>query len=99
MKRESLRGPAHLKRMDLQRLSCRKRVALLCDYLDGELPAAARRVVAAHRRSCLPCEQVLASLERTLAALRGLKSGAKAPAASRRALKRALLASSYNKKR
>ncbi|MDE2490787.1 MAG: hypothetical protein KGM24_08055 [Elusimicrobia bacterium] len=75
---------------ELEKLSCRRRVALLCDYLDGELPAASRRLVAAHRRSCLPCAQVLASLERTVRALKGLRGDAKPPAASRRTLKTAL---------
>ncbi|NNN05926.1 MAG: hypothetical protein HKL90_08500 [Elusimicrobia bacterium] len=89
--REPFRSPAHLKKsMDMERLSCRRRVALLCDYLDGELPAAQRRVVAAHRKSCLPCARVLESLERTVAALRGLKRGVRPPAAARRSLLTAL---------
>lgn len=89
-RREPFRASAHLKGVDLEKLSCRRRVALLCDYLDGALPAAQRRVVAAHRKSCLPCAQVLASLERTLAALKTLKRGTKAPASARKALARAL---------
>jgi anti-sigma factor RsiW len=76
---------------DLKRLSCRRRVALLCDYLDGELSPAARRLVAAHRRSCLPCAEVLASLERTVGALKRLKAG-RVPESSRRSLARALRA-------
>lgn len=88
---ESFRQFAHLKtRMDLEKLSCRRRVALLCDYLDEELPAAQRRVVAAHRKSCLPCARVLESLERTVSALRGLKRGVRPPAAARRSLLAAL---------
>jgi anti-sigma factor RsiW len=75
---------------DLKTLSCRRRVALLCDYLDGELPAASRRLVAAHRRSCLPCAQVLAGLERTVRALKGLRARKIVPSSSRRALKSAL---------
>ena len=43
--------------MKLERLSCRKRVALLCDYLDRELPESQRRVIAEHRRSCRPCSK------------------------------------------
>ena len=89
--RESSTTPAHLKsRMDLEKLSCRRRVALLCDYLDGELPPRQRRLVAAHRRSCLPCARVLESLERTVAALHGLKKRPRAPAAARRSLSDAL---------
>ena len=89
--RESFHQFAHLKgRVDLEKLSCRLRVALLCDYLDGELPASARRAVAAHRRSCLPCAQVLKSLERTVAALRGLKRNSRTPDRARRALRAAL---------
>ncbi|MFI5349186.1 MAG: zf-HC2 domain-containing protein [Elusimicrobiota bacterium] len=89
--RESFHQFAHLKgRVNLEKLSCRRRVALLCDYLDGELSASARRAVAAHRRSCLPCAQVLKSLERTVAALRGLKMNARAPSGARRSLRAAL---------
>ncbi|MDE2141797.1 MAG: hypothetical protein KGL74_14850 [Elusimicrobia bacterium] len=76
--------------MNLEKLSCRARVALLCDYLDGGLPPSARRVVAAHRRSCLPCGRVLKSLERTLKALRGLKTSPAAPPSARRSLRAAL---------
>ncbi len=97
--RESLRSPAHLKSMDLKGLSCRKRVALLCDYLDGELPAAARRIVAAHRRSCLPCARVLASLECTLSALRELRTPARIPAAARRSLRAALRSAAGKRRR
>lgn len=76
--------------MDLERLSCRERVALLCDYLDGALPPASRRLVAAHRRSCLPCAQVLASLERTVDVLRGSPLGSAAPRGLKAALRRRL---------
>ncbi|MBI3564406.1 MAG: zf-HC2 domain-containing protein [Elusimicrobia bacterium] len=88
--REPFRRAAHLNGMDLERLSCRRRVALLCDYLDGELPPHQRRVVTAHRRSCLPCGKVLESLERTVAALRCLKGPARPPTAARRCLRAAL---------
>lgn len=70
--------------MNLETLSCRKRVALLCDYLDATLPPASRKAIAAHRRSCLPCREVLASLTRTVRVLRGLRARAKVPAAARR---------------
>ena len=78
--------------MKLEGLSCRRRLALLCDYLDGELPAADRRVVAAHRRSCLPCGQVLASLKRAVSALRASKKTAKLTAAARLRLRSRLAA-------
>lgn len=76
----------------LERLSCKQRLALLCDYLDGELSPSAKRVVAAHRRSCLPCGQVLASLKRTVAALRASKKTAKLTAAARLRLRSRLAA-------
>jgi anti-sigma factor RsiW len=76
--------------MKLEGLSCRKRVELLCDYLDHELPPKAREAIAAHRRSCLPCGEVLASLKRTVRLLQALRAPAKAPASSRRALRDAL---------
>ncbi len=83
---------------ELESSSCRRRVALLCDYLDGELSASSRRLVAAHRRSCLPCAQVLASLERTVRALKRVKRGWRAPAASRRSLAAALRAASARRR-
>ena len=76
--------------MNLKGLSCRKRVELLCDYLDRELPPKARRAIAAHRRSCLPCAQVLAGLTRTVRLMKALRTRVKAPASARRALRSAL---------
>lgn len=75
--------------MRLERLSCRERVELLCAYLDRELPAARRKLIAEHKRSCRPCSALLASLTRTVKTLRALKRE-KAPASARRALRAAL---------
>jgi anti-sigma factor RsiW len=85
--------------MNLERLSCRKRVALLCEYLDQELPAASRKAIAAHRRSCLPCAEVLASLTRTVRALKGLRAGTKVPAAARQAWRSVLAGGARAQKR
>lgn len=76
--------------MNLEKLSCRRRVALLLDYLDGALPPAERRTLARHRRSCRSCAGLLAGLERTVRTLRALKRRSKAPDAARRALRAAL---------
>lgn len=76
--------------MRLEKLSCRRRVELLCAYLDCELSPAERRLIAAHRRACESCSSLLASLERTARVLRALKRRGKTPAASRRALRAAL---------
>ena len=76
--------------MKLERLSCRERVDLLCDFLNKGLPASQRRLVAEHRRSCRPCAELLASLQRTVSTLKKLKSRSKAPASARRALRAAL---------
>ena len=76
--------------MKLERLSCRKRVKLLCDYLDNELPASDRKVIAAHRRSCWPCKKLLASLTRTVRTLRELKGRTKVPSSAQHALMAAL---------
>lgn len=74
----------------LQELSCRRRVAVLLDYLDRELPAAQRKLVSAHRRTCGSCGAFLASLERTVSLLRALGRGAKPPQSAHRALLAAL---------
>lgn len=79
--------------MKLEGLSCRRRVAVLCDYLDKTLPAAQRRTIAAHRKSCLPCREVLASLTRTMLVLKGLRAGAQVPASARKGWRDALAAS------
>ncbi|MDD5302798.1 MAG: hypothetical protein PHS14_06770 [Elusimicrobia bacterium] len=76
--------------MKLERLSCSKRLERLCDYLDKELPPAARKAVAAHRRSCLPCADILASLKRTIRLLKTLRNGPQAPAAAGRERKAVL---------
>ena len=76
--------------MTLERLSCRKRVERLCDYLDKVLPAGERKAVAGHRRSCRPCAELLASLQRTVSTLKALKRRSKAPVSARRALRAAL---------
>ena len=76
--------------MKLERLSCRKRVALLCDYLDKELPNFERKVISKHRRSCRPCSELLASLQRTVQTLRKLNSQTSIPLSARRRLRAAL---------
>ncbi len=76
--------------MKLERSSCRRRVALLLDYLDRELPASERKLLARHRASCRSCAGLLASLERTVRTLRALKRTSKPPVSARRALAAAL---------
>lgn len=76
--------------MKLDALSCRRRVALLLDYLDRELPASARKAMARHRASCRSCAALLAGLERTVRVLRALKRGGAAPDDARRRLRAAL---------
>jgi anti-sigma factor RsiW len=72
--------------MKLESLSCRRRLALLLDYLDRELPAAERRLLARHRAGCRSCASLLATLNSTVRTLRALKRASKPPAAARRAL-------------
>lgn len=78
--------------MRLEKLSCRRRVALLFAYLDRELPAAQRARLARHRRACRDCASLLESLERAARALRALRRGS-VPVRSRRALRARLAAS------
>lgn len=76
--------------MKLEGLACRRRVALLIDYLDRALPPGESRLLARHRRACRSCAELLASLERTVRVLRALKRRSKAPDAARKALRAAL---------
>jgi anti-sigma factor RsiW len=72
--------------MKLENLSCRRRLALLLDYLDRELPAPQRKLLARHRASCRSCASLLTTLEHTVRTLRALKRASKPPASARRAL-------------
>ena len=76
--------------MKLEALSCRRRVALLIGYLDRELPASERKLLARHRVSCRSCASLLSSLELTVRTLRALKRRSTAPDSARRALRAAL---------
>jgi anti-sigma factor RsiW len=76
--------------VNLENLSCRRRVALLLDYLDRTLPADESKHLSGHRKSCRTCSALLASLERTVKTLHALKRGSKAPASVRRSLRAAL---------
>ncbi|MBI5245562.1 MAG: hypothetical protein HY923_00145 [Elusimicrobia bacterium] len=76
--------------MKLERLTCRRRVALLCGELDGELSPALRRVLSAHRRGCLPCADLLRGLRRTVESLRSSMSATGPSAKARKRLSAAL---------
>ena len=72
--------------MKLENLSCRRRLALLLDYLDRELPAKERKLLSRHRASCRSCASLLKTVEHTVRTLRALKRASKPPASARRAL-------------
>ena len=62
-------------------LSCEEVLALLSDYLDGELPAAALGSVEAHLSACEGCTKFGGQFKATVAALRDhLRAGPKLPA-------------------
>jgi len=77
--------------MKLEDLSCRRRVALLMDYLDRELPPPQRKSLAEHGAKCRSCADLLKSLMRTLEALHSSKKNAKPPAAARLRLRARLI--------
>lgn len=76
--------------MKLEGMSCRRRAALLIDYLDKELPARERRLLARHRASCRSCADLLKTLEHTVRTLKALRKASPPPAAARRRLAAAL---------
>lgn len=76
--------------MKLEGLSCRRRVGLLLDYLDRELPASKRKLLARHRSSCRSCASLLKTLERTVRTLKVLKRKTPPPASACRALRSSL---------
>ena len=67
-------------------MSCRPRLGLLLDYLDKELPAPQRRLLARHRAACRSCASLLKTVEHTVRTLRALKKASPPPASARRAL-------------
>jgi len=56
------------------------------EYVDGDLDDVGRARVEHHARFCPRCHELLASLRRTVAALRDLRATAEAPADSEVAL-------------
>jgi len=72
--------------MKLENLSCRRRLSLLLDYLDRELPAPQRKLLARHRASCRSCTSLLKTVEHAVRTLKALKKASPPPAAARRAL-------------
>lgn len=71
-------------------MSCRRRLGLLLDYLDKELPAPRRKLLARHRASCRSCASLLKTVEHTVRTLKALKKASPPPASARRALAAAL---------
>jgi anti-sigma factor RsiW len=76
--------------MKLEKMSCRRRLGLLLDYLDKELPASQRKLLARHRASCRSCGSLLKTVEHTVRTLKALKKASPPPASARRALAAAL---------
>lgn len=74
----------------LEAMSCRRRLGLLLDYLDKELPAPQRKLLARHRASCRSCASLLKTVEHTVKTLKALKQASPPPASARRALAAAL---------
>jgi anti-sigma factor RsiW len=52
--------------------TCRDVVALLTEYMEGDLPAKDRAALETHLAGCVACGAYLASLRATRAAVRGL---------------------------
>ncbi len=51
---------------------CRKVSSQFSSYLDGQIPGAAMQEIAAHLRSCVPCEQEFSAWRQTQSMLAGL---------------------------
>ncbi|MCR4295082.1 MAG: hypothetical protein NUW21_06075 [Elusimicrobia bacterium] len=72
--------------MKVEKMSCRRRLSLLLDYLDQELPAKERKLLARHRAACRSCASLLKTVEHTVRTLKALKKASPPPASARRAL-------------
>lgn len=51
-------------------MKCQELLALLGDYVDGELDEASARALREHLSCCEPCEVVIDSLRKTIAVYR-----------------------------
>lgn len=72
--------------MKVEKMSCRRRLTLLLDYLDKELPTKERKLLARHRAACRSCASLLKTVEHTVRTLKALKKASPPPASARRAL-------------
>jgi predicted anti-sigma-YlaC factor YlaD len=53
-------------------VACREFVELVTEHLEGALPAALERAIAAHLQLCDPCVEYLEQMRRTVGVLRTL---------------------------
>lgn len=53
--------------------TCRETIALLTEYMEGDLPPPIRRALERHLELCAPCAGYLASLRTVRAAAAGLR--------------------------
>ena len=63
--------------------TCRRLAEQLLDYLDGDLPAADRAALEAHRAACPPCQKFERSYRATAGLGRHLTARQELPAAFR----------------
>ena len=54
---------------DREEITCRELVELVTEYLDGTLPSQERMRLEAHLTECPYCEEYVAQMRRTVAAL------------------------------
>jgi hypothetical protein len=76
--------------MKLPELSCRRRVALIIDSLDRELPADQIKTLRNHQLTCRSCRKLLASLKRTVLTLKKVKKNSSPPTSSRLRLRQTI---------
>jgi RNA polymerase sigma-70 factor (ECF subfamily) len=63
--------------------SCREMFAALSDYMDGALDDSMCNQLEKHLHGCVPCENFLSSLEKTVAQCRSVDAGCKPKTASK----------------
>lgn len=67
-------------------MTCRELVELVTDYLEGTLPSRDRMLLQAHLAACPYCEEYIAQIRRTVAALGNLPADPVDPARERELL-------------
>ncbi len=58
-----------------EQITCRELVAVVTDYLEGQIAAVERHAIDVHLGDCPDCDEYVRQMRLTIAGLRGLAEG------------------------